>query len=222
MSWNLLNDPLRLIIAFCPLGAYLVVIGWINLTGRPWVASGGRDFLALWLGLSGLVMVGPISLFMPTWAVAEYGGYTWLLMLTLFALGVLFVLLMRGPRLVIYNTTIFRLVPALRQVAGDLDSQARWTDETLYLPNKRIHLILDENFGTRNVQLKPVGVNQDYGSWQELELALAGSLRDQTRSWNPYGLFLLGLGGLLLGMVAVRVVVQGGVYDAFVREILML
>ncbi|MEX0793202.1 MAG: hypothetical protein WD045_08700 [Pirellulaceae bacterium] len=222
MTWNLLNDPLRLMIAFCPLGAYLAVLGWINLTGRPWVAGGGRDFLALWLGLSGLVLVGPISLFMPTWAVAEYGGYTWLLMIALYLLMVLFVLLMRGPRLVIYNTTILRLVPALQAVAEKLDPEARWTDETLYFPNKRIHLMLDENYGTRNVQLKSVGMNQDYGSWYELEVALAQSLTAHPRSWNPYGIFLVALGGFLLGMVAIRSVTQGGVQEAFIRDILML
>ncbi|MEI7903478.1 MAG: hypothetical protein WCK89_24835, partial [bacterium] len=58
-------DPFRLCLAFGPVAIYAVLLGAINLLRRPFAVSGTRDAAALGLAVSGLVIVGPIELFLP-------------------------------------------------------------------------------------------------------------------------------------------------------------
>ena len=60
-----LMDPFRVCLAMGPLGVYLLAIGLMNLSRRPWVTTGFRDGLALTIGMMGLVIVGPLELLMP-------------------------------------------------------------------------------------------------------------------------------------------------------------
>jgi hypothetical protein len=98
-------DPLHVCIALGPLAMYLLVLGAVNLSRRPVVASGGRDALALALAISGFVAAGPMELFLPEMVAAWWGGWVWALMLTGYLLVVLFIVLMMRPRIVIYNCT---------------------------------------------------------------------------------------------------------------------
>ena len=67
-------DPLHLSIALSPLAVYFVLLGIINLSARPQLTTGARDTAALAVGLSGLVVVGPMELFLPERAAAQFGG----------------------------------------------------------------------------------------------------------------------------------------------------
>ncbi|RCS49169.1 hypothetical protein DTL42_11540 [Bremerella cremea] len=216
MASDLTSDPVRLAVAICPLAAYLLLIGFINLRRRPFITSGGRDSLALAIGLSGLALIGPLALMMPSWSIQTYGGYAWVMMLTLYFLLVTFVILISRPRIIAYNTTIKNLRPLLREVADGLDPAARWAGETLFLPTMQLHLILEEDHGTRNVQIKSVGSRQDFSGWRQLELALVNALRQhQKQSMNLYGIFLLSVGMLMLLAVCVHVYLHGYFLDSF-------
>jgi len=219
MASDLSSDPVRLAIAVCPLAAYLLLIGSINLQRFPFLTSGGRDALALGIGLSGLMFIGPLALMMPSWSLETYGGYAWLMMLVLYFLMLAFLILTRRPRLVIYNSNIQKLRPVLREAADSLDSSARWSGEALYLPTLQVHLILEEDYGTRNVLIKSVGPQQDYESWGKLESAMAQSMPGhEKQSPNPYGIFLVGLGAMLLVSVCYQVFAHGKFFEAFARE----
>ena len=58
-------DPLHLSIALGPLATYLMVLGVVNLSIRPFVTTGSRDTAALGLAISGLAIAGPMELFLP-------------------------------------------------------------------------------------------------------------------------------------------------------------
>src|SRR5437763_15545678 len=73
-------DPLHLGIALGPLATYFLVLGGINLSRRPVLASGGRDAAALALALIGLVVTGPMELFLVEEAAVLYGGWVWAIM----------------------------------------------------------------------------------------------------------------------------------------------
>lgn len=219
MASDLTSDPVRLAVAVCPLAAYLLLIGFINLRRSPFITSGGRDWLALAIGLSGLVLIGPLALMMPSWSIRAYGGYTWVMMLALYFLLVTFVILISRPRIVAYNTTIKNLRPLLREVADGLDPAARWAGESLFLPTMQLHLIMEEDYGTRNVQIKSVGGRQDFNGWRQLELALVNVLRQhEKQSINPYGIFLLAVGVFMLLTVCVHVYMHGNFVDSFLHD----
>lgn len=219
MTGDLTGDPVRLAIAICPLAAYLALIGFINLRRGPFITSGGRDALALSIGLSGLALIGPLALMMPSWSISVYGPYAWLMMLTLYFLMVAFFILTRRPRIVAYNTTIKHLRPLLREVADGLDPSARWAGESLFLPTLQLHLIMEEDYGTRNVLIKSVGPRQDFSGWRQLELALTQVVRRHEKlSVNPYGIFLVVVGIFMLVSVCVQVYLHGDFVSQFLHE----
>ena len=96
-------DPFSLCLAFGPLAIYLLLVGAINLSGRPFLVSGSRDMAAMGLAVSGLVMVGPVQLFYPLAASMRYGLLIWVFLVGLYVMVLVLVLLLVRPRLVIYN-----------------------------------------------------------------------------------------------------------------------
>ena len=113
----MLPDPLRLTIALVPLASYGLLIGLLNARRRPFLTTGGADLAALAAALSGLILVGPIELFRPEAASAEFGSYVWLFLLVFYWLCVWLAVLLAKPRLVVYNVTIDELRPVLAETA---------------------------------------------------------------------------------------------------------
>ena len=150
-------DPARTCIALGPLALYLLVIGVINVSRRPFVTTGSRDLAALGVGVSGLVLIGPIELFTSTSLALSLGIMYWVLILGLFASGCLMAVLHVRPRLVIYNTTPSQLSTPLIEAAKEMDSEAHWAGETLVMPAWNTQLTLEPFSVLRNVSLVPTG-----------------------------------------------------------------
>lgn len=190
-------DSLHLAIATIPLAIYFVVLGAINLSPRPLMTTGARDFLALSLGIAGLVIAGPMELFLPERAAQTFGAYVWVLMIILYLLTCVLIALMGRPRLVIYNLSAAELKPLLEQAAKAVDPQASWADETYVLPQAHVQLHVEPFPALRNISLVAIGSRQSWRHWRHLELALSQQLRSYRGGTNPYGLALI-IGGLLL------------------------
>src|SRR5438105_6368858 len=138
-----LMDPLHLCIALGPLATYLLVLGVINLSRRPVLTTGARDAAALATAVSGLVVAGPMELFLVEEAAAAYGGWIWGLMVAAYALAVVLIILMLRPRLVIYNATLDQLRPVLAEAVARLDSEARWAGDSLVMPQLGVQLHIE-------------------------------------------------------------------------------
>jgi hypothetical protein len=193
-------DPLHTCIALGPLAMYFLVLGAINLSSRPFLTTGTRDISALGLAICGFVAAGPMELFLPERAAAEFGAGVWLLLLTLYFLGLLLVVLTLRPRLVLYNITIEQLRPALADVVTRLDSEARWAGDSLTMPQLGVQLHVEPLVMLKNVQLLSAGSNQNFAGWRKLEAELALALRKVRGTPNPYGVSLLSF-GLFLGIM---------------------
>ncbi len=213
-------DPLHLCIALCPLSAYVLLLGLINLSSRPLVTSGARDLAALAMGISGLVCVGPVELFFPESAVAWLGAYVWLLLAGLYALLAWFLMLILRPRVVLYNVTPEQLRPALADVVVELDADARWAGECLVLPRLGIQLHLETFPAMRNIQLASSGPHQSYAGWRRLERALAKALKSASSTPNPYGFSLVFFGLLMVALVTFSVVNDADAVARGVAEML--
>jgi hypothetical protein len=191
-------DPLRLAIAVVPLAAYLLVIGLVNLRKRPLVVSGFSDVAALAAALGGLIVVGPMELFMPLTPALRYGAYVWYLLLALYALCATLMILAMRPRLVIYNTSLDELRPILAMVVNQLDANARWAGHCVCLPGLRIELQLETTDILHNVSLVATGSEQNLAGWQHLEAALRRALREAAVLRGARGVLFLACAAALI------------------------
>lgn len=171
-------DPLHFCIAVVPLAVYLLMIGYLNFRGQPFVTTGARDSAALGIGLVGLVISGPMILFFPESAASHFGNWVWAVLLAFYGLFVsMFVLLMR-PRIVIYNISADQLRPILTSIAMELDPKSRWAGDSLLIPAKKVHLHIEATNWLKNVQLTSGGNHQSFEGWRMLEAGLNEKLKD--------------------------------------------
>ena len=185
-------DPFRLAIALVPLAAYLLLLALVNLRRRPFATSGGSDLSALGVALSGLAFVGPLELFRPEAATAEFGNYIWPILLGFYWLWVLLAVLLARPRLVVYNVSMEELRSVLAEAASRIDTASRWAGNSLSLPTLGVQLHLESFDLMRNVSLVASGSRQNLDGWRQLARELVTSLRPVRVKPNPRGVgFLL-------------------------------
>jgi hypothetical protein len=203
-------EPFHQCLALGPVAIYLLLLGVIGLSRRPVLVSGGRDAAALALAVSGMVFVGPLALVCPASLAARIGPagtrYIWLMMIALFALGMVLMLLHLRPRLVIYNIAADQLRPILAELAQRMDADARWAGDSLFLPGLGVQLHLDSLGWMRNVSLVSSGPKQDYQGWSRLGAELAAALRSMETPRNLTGLLLLSAGNVLVIWIAWAIV----------------
>jgi len=169
-------DPLRLCLALGPVAVYMLVLGALNLSRRPLVVSGMRDTSALGLAVFGLILVGPLELFVPYAAVAHYGWYVWPLLLGFYAMCLVLTLLVMRPRLIVYNVSA-----------------------------EGVHLHFEPSVWMRNVSLVSSGGRQDHLGWRRLDQELSAALAPIELTRNPRGFSLLSAGTLILAWLVINI-----------------
>jgi hypothetical protein len=192
------NDPFTMGMALGPLALYLLLLGAINLYRRPFVVAGVRDTAALGLAAGGMVLIGPMQLFFPTVASIGMGAWVWALLVSLYALLVVFLALLFRPRLIIYNIAPAELRPVLAETAGKLDDAARWAGDSLHLPALGVQLHMEAFPLLRNVVLASNGPAQDHAGWRRLELALTAALGRVEVPRNASAVVLISSGLILV------------------------
>lgn len=198
----MLPDPLRLAIALVPLAAYCLLLALVNVRRRPFVTTGGCDLAALGAALSGVVLVGPIELFRPEAASAEFGGYVWLFLVVFYWLCVWLAVLVARPRLVVYNISAEQLRPVLAEAAREVDPQARWAGDSLALPTVGVSLHMETFDIMRHASLKSSGGKQNLAGWRKLSAELRNQLATIRVGSNPRALgFTLAAIGLITGSI---------------------
>ncbi len=194
----MIPDPLRLAVALVPVASYLLLIGLLNLRRRPFLTTGGGDLAALGASLSGLVLVGPIELFRPEAAAAEFGGYVWFFLLVFYWLWVWLAVLLARPRLVIYNISGEELRPLLAETASSIDPQSRWAGDSLSLPTLGVQLHVETSHAMRNASLVAAGAKQNLTGWRMLAAQLHKRIHGLRVTRGPRGLAIVLLAFLLL------------------------
>ena len=196
-------DPLHFCIAVVPLAVYLLLLGVMNLRGRPLVTTGARDAAALGIGLVGFVIAGPMELFFPEGAASRFGGWVWLMLIVFYGLCVSLVVLLMRPRIVVYNISLEQLRPILTSVAMKLDKRSRWNGDSLIMPDRRVHLHVEPVEALRNIQLTSGGNQQSFEGWQALEQELTAALKHVSMGPNLISIpFLVASAMLAIGAAA--------------------
>jgi hypothetical protein len=194
-------DPLRLTIALGPLAVYLIAIGLLNFSRRPTLVRGTRDTLATAIALSGVILVGPLELFLPMDAAAVFGPVVWLLLISFYLLVVVFIVLNEPPRLVCYNMPIEVLRPILTRLAPALDAGCCWAGDTLALPALGVELRLEPTRALRSVTLAANHERQSFAGWRLLEASLRRETAALAVPPNWQGLSLVVVALVLLGVL---------------------
>jgi len=199
-------DPLHFCIAIIPVSVYMFLIGWINLSRRPFLTGGARDLAALAIAVSGFVIAGPMELFLPESGAAVFGSWIWLPLILLYALVVTLFLLLTRPRLIIYNMTSDQLRPTLQELVSEMDSDARWAGNSVVIPNLGMQLAIEAYPGIRNVSLTSVGPEQDLDGWAELKVQLQNVLAEKPQPANSQGVSFVLLSIILAAAVVYSLV----------------
>lgn len=215
-------DPLRFAIAVIPVAMYLALLGVINLRRRPFVTTGARDLATLAIGLSGLMVIGPMELFFPEGAAIRFGPWVWMLMLAFYGLCVSLVVLLMRPRLVVYNGTVDRLRPVLTELASGLDPKSRWTGDSLIIPARKVHFFMESVEWMGNVQLLAAGNRQSHDGWRLLEKSLRRKLREYPHRPNLLGVALLFLAVVMVSGSLVWLQLRQPEVAGLLREMLRL
>jgi uncharacterized membrane protein len=215
-------DALHACLALGPPAVYLLLIGLVNLSRRPFLVSGARDAAALGLALSGFVMVGPIELCLPDAAAVRFGRYVWVLLIVLYALCLMLALLLARPRLIVYNTSAAQLRAVLADLVGQLDTDASWAGDVLVLPNLGVQLHVEHLAVMRNVSLTSVGGRQDPQGWHRLEAALAAALGRLPAARGARGVLLVAAGLLILSGLGYAVACDHGAVAQALFDMLRL
>jgi hypothetical protein len=199
----MLPDPLRLAIALVPLAAYSLLLALVNARRRPLVTTGGSDLATLGAALSGVILVGPIELFRPEAASADFGGYVWVFLMVFYWLWVWLAVLVARPRLVVYNISAEELRPVLAEAARQVDPQSRWAGDSLSLPTLGVLLHMESFEVMRNASLKSSGGKQNLAGWRKLSSELRNQLATLRVGRNPrfLGFTLLAIGLIVLSVV---------------------
>lgn len=214
-------DSLHFCIAIGPLAAYFLLLAWINLGKRPFLTTGSRDALVLGIGLIGLVMVGPMELFLPETAIVTFGGWIWLIMILFYLVGLVLLVLLLRPRIVIYNVSPEQLRPALAEVVARLDQESRWTGNCLLMPQLGVQLVVEPTENVKNVQLISAGRDQNYASWRILANALSQGLRKSRGERSLYGVFLLGIGLAMAGLMTATLIMYANEIRESLHDMLL-
>ena len=184
--------------AAIPLATYLIMLGAIRLRRRPLVTTGWRDLAALGIALIGLVAIGPVQLFFPTYASARFSGWVWGMLLMLYLLGLLLIMLSCRPRLIIYGLEEEPFYRILRESATHIDPQANWHGQILTMPSAGLQLV-SEPTGSRGVQqATSVSGPASIPQWMQLERELVRRCASERASQQRTGAAWLIGGGLLL------------------------
>ena len=199
-------DPFRLCVMALPLAVYFLFLGWINLRRRPTIFSGSIDTALLCVAILGLAVVGPMELFFPETAAAQFRHFnpTWPMLLALYGLSASLVILMSRPRFVISNATAQQLRPLISEVGSRLDPEARWAGDSLSLPQLGVQLRIEEFAAMRNVSLIANSNQQNLAGWRRMGEELESSLTALNVTPNPRGVSLLMCGALTIALCIYR------------------
>jgi hypothetical protein len=203
-------EAVPLAVAASPLALYLLALGLMNLRRRPTVLAGSTDAAALAFAISGLVIVGPINLFLPAAAVIRFGPFAWLLLLGCYGLCAVLYILVARPRLVVFNISLDRFRGLMMPLAQRLDHDVQAAGDAVQMPQLSVQFHLDAAPAMRSVSLIATGDRQGYSGWKRLHCELAIALRAVEVRRNPRGFTLLACALALFGWSALQLLQTPG------------
>jgi len=157
-------------IAFLPLAIYLALLGMVPFYRRPVVRSGGSDLFFLWLGLSGMVMIGPVKLLFPIGALMIWREFAFVLIAALYILVGILISGIRQSQIIVYNIRQEDFQAFLEELVQKSEAEA--VGNCVLVSKIDIQFSYDIQPFWRCLVLQATGRNQNLGGWLQLERVL--------------------------------------------------
>ena len=186
--------------ALAPLGVYLFFLGIINLSSKTRVLTGRQDFIALSLGISGLIIVGPMQVLLPQAGMIRFGNSVWYPMAILYLFGTTWLLLLSRPRLILYNLGQDKFSELMESVVDREKWSVRWHGNILQINEIEIQFEILPSVSMKNITLRATHSEQSNAGWRILREVLRSELQSQHSKFNGFG-FLLITCGLIIVVV---------------------
>jgi hypothetical protein len=202
---------LKLALNIAPPALYFVILGLVNSQSRPHIISSRKDWLAL------IVVFSPILLFPALWLAS--GGYyqVSLVAVALAALGVFFSLPSPQSGWVIYNCSRLQVRKALFYALGEMGIDYEIVNPRLvHLPKYRMDLIFSSLPLLRNTTITVHAYQSREYLINRIEGRLRGHLDGVENGLNPSGPAMLIAGSSMLILPLLMMVRH---IDAFVRVV---
>lgn len=201
-------DSFSITLSLGPLAVYLLVIGSLQSARRPTVTTGAQDTVALAIGVSGLLLAGPLVLFFPTMAYGMLGWIVWLMLATFFILTVLLIVLTMRPRMVIYGAGAADVREPLLRAAQSLDGNARFDGDQLTFPAVGTTVRLEVFAPGETPQVLPQSQTMSPIFWRRLVRATRLELAQVENPSRGKGAGLLLVALLMLAFVGSQIATQ--------------
>jgi hypothetical protein len=180
-----------------PIGTYLCVIGLFHAIGRPLITTGVRDYLALAIALSGLVITGPIDYILHYRMLPDFLVHSHWIGLGLYLLLVAALLPRSHEKLIIYNSSEPSVAAALRTILGQWGVPVQELPGGWILPERGVSLELDSFPALRNVTVRFHGM-RDRVLFGKIHDELIELLTATRTGWSAIGLCMAAAGGIVL------------------------
>jgi hypothetical protein len=190
--------PIQLIICvmLVPVGAYFCLLGLLHASGRAWVTTGVRDYLALVVALSGLITTGPIQVLLHSEFVPLFVSRHWWLAPTVYCLLAAVFVPRSCSTLVIYNVEESAVAAAIRRILERSVGQVQESPGAWMLVERGVRIELDPFVPLSNVVVHFRGTDRElyWRLYRELPAELSG----EASNWSVPGLTLGAAGGVLI------------------------
>ncbi|MFO1066412.1 MAG: hypothetical protein U0892_21345 [Pirellulales bacterium] len=199
-------NGLHFAIAAVPLAMYLLLMGSVHLRAKPLVTTGWRDMAALGIAVLGLVAIGPMQLFFPTYAGARFPGLVWIALIVLYGLCLLLIILNCRPKLIVYGIAESDFYLSTLNAAKRVDPSSHWEGQILNLPGLGMQLV-EESTGSRTTfQITGVGGLQSIQTWMAFEQAVVEECRCVSGVRHPGWAGVLVGGGSVLAVISLAAI----------------
>lgn len=203
-----MSDSLLICTNLLPIGTYFCILALIHATARPLVTTGRRNYLALALALSGLVINQPIAVILhsrllpPAIVHNPWAGFV------LYIVLVAAVIPKSYQTLVVYNASQRSVAAAVRAVLDRLGWETKELPGGWFLPGREVHLEIDTFDSMDNVWLEFRGL-ADRELYLQMRTGLTEHLSATRSRWSVTGL-VLGVSGAIIVAVPVSIIASDG------------
>jgi hypothetical protein len=197
-------SPFAWVLVGIPLASYLFLLALVRMQGSCLVTSGGRDVVALAIGISGLVAIGPLQLFFPPVIAAGMSLRVTAALLLFYALCVILLILLSRPRLVIYNADLDQVRSAVHRAADSVLPGSERSPDGVYFPPADLRLRIEGSTRSRAWQIVAWGPTLRPTIWRAFRMAVARELAaSRSASSAPHHAWSLLLWAVVLGVIVV-------------------
>lgn len=159
-------DPLRTAIALIPLGCFFALWALLQWGRYPRLIDGWRETAALGVACAGLVLVGPLELFLPYAASVRFGGWVWALLAGLYFLAIVLVVNGQRRRVVVLNAPREPVIECIAAAAHALDPGTLRAGETWVLPGLGLELRIEVYRPLRSLTITAWGDEPPRAAWR--------------------------------------------------------